>query len=106
MPLLPLDFDVRHNSVAHPSLVFEEGLKASDPVSILGMTHDLFAFELPRVPVVLRARYDDRTEEARPRVDTLIVEPTKRRIELALRKTFLVGRGKTALRELFADVEG
>jgi hypothetical protein len=105
MPLLPLDFDVRHNNVAHPSLVVEEGLRARDPVSVLGMTHDLFAFELPKLPVVLRARYDDRTDEARPAVDTLILEPTKKQLEMVVRKAFPIGRGKTALRELSCDVE-
>jgi hypothetical protein len=105
MPLMPLDFDIRHNNVAHPSLLFEEGLKAGDPVSVLGMSHELFAVAVPKLSVVLRARYDDRTEEVRPAVDTLIVEPGRKRVELVVRKAFSIGRGKTALRELRADLE-
>jgi len=104
MPLMPTDFDVRHNNVAHPSLVFDKPLAPGDAASVLGMSHELFAFKVPKVPLVLRARYDDRTEEARPSIDTLLLEPTRGRFEIVLRKTFTLGRGRSALREIRADV--
>jgi hypothetical protein len=103
MPLMPADFDVRHNNVAHPSLVFDTPLAAGDAVSVLGMSHELFAFKVPKVPVVLRARYDQKTDEARPGIDTLLVEPGKGRFEVVMRRAFPLGRGKNALREITAD---
>jgi hypothetical protein len=104
-PLLPEDFDVRHYNVAHPSLIFDHPLAPDDAVSILGMTPDLFAFRIARMPVVIRARYDDRTEEERPAIDTLLVEPSRRRFEVSMRRAFPIGRGRTSLRELRVDVD-
>ncbi len=106
MPLMPLDFDVRHNNVASSALVFEHGLAPGDPISILGMSADLFAFALPPLPIVLEARYDDRTDVARPSIDTVLIEPNNGQLELVVRKAFPLGRGRSALRELKADVDG
>jgi hypothetical protein len=105
MPLMPEDFDVRHNNVAHPSLLLETAIATDDPVSILGMTHELFAFRIPRVPVVMTARYDERIEREHPPIDTVLVEPTLRRFELTFRSAFPIGRGRNALRELRVDDE-
>jgi hypothetical protein len=104
-PLMPLDFDPRFNNVAHPSLVFDEPLLAGDPVQILGMSHDLFSFAIPAVPLVLRARYDHREEEVRPSIDTVVVEPRLRRFEIVMRGVFPIGRRGTALREIRADLD-
>ena len=105
MPLMPPDFDLRHNNVAAAPLVFEEAFKPGDAISILGMSPDLFAFALPALPLILEARYDGKTDVARPHVDTVLIEPDKGLIELTLRKAFPVGRGRAALRELRADVD-
>jgi hypothetical protein len=105
MPLLPLDFDLRHNSVASPGLSFDQPLGAGDLVSILGMTHELLQFELPSLPLVLHGRYDRQTESLRPAVDTLLVEPALGRVELTLRHAFPIGRGRNALRELRVDLD-
>ena len=106
MPLMPGDFDVRHNNVAAPALAFESALVAGDPISILGMSYELFAFALPRMPVVLEAQYDAKAESVRPHVDTIIIEPARAQIELVMRKAFPIGRGRASLRELRADVDG
>jgi hypothetical protein len=104
-PLMPLDFDIAHNNVASPGLMFDPPLAPGDPISVLGMSHDLFELRLPPMPVVLRARYDDRSEEARPVVDTVLLEPTRGRMEMVVRKAFTIGRGARALREIRADVD-
>ena len=106
MPLMPLDFDIRHNNVATPALIMEPSLVAGDNVSVLGMSHDLFAFRIPKMPVMIEAQYDSRSDVVRPQIDTLILEPAKQRFEMVVRKAFPIGRGKDTLREIRADLDG
>lgn len=105
MPLMPRDFDVRHNNVAHPSLMFDPPLSAGDVVSILGMTHDAFQLSVPSLRLVLHGRYDERTETVRPDIDTVLVEPAPGRFELTARHAFPIGRGRNVLRELRVDID-
>jgi hypothetical protein len=105
MPLMPNDFDVRHNNVATPALLLDPALGPGDVVSIMGMTHDLLQFALPPVSLVLHGRYDERTETVRAVVDTVLIEPSLGRIELTMRHAFSVGRRRSALRELRADID-
>lgn len=100
MPLMPLDFDIRHNSVASPGLLFDPPLVAGDVVSILGMSRDLLHFQVPALPLVLHGRYDRQTETVRPAIDTVLIEPSLRRFEIAMRRAFPIGRGRNVLREL------
>jgi hypothetical protein len=101
MPLMPRDFDVRHNNVAAPGLIFSPALVAGDAVSVLGMSlPELFSFRVPRMPVVFVARYDDETKELRPAIDTVLVEPAHARVEVVLRAAFETGRGASSLREI------
>lgn len=105
MPLAPKDFDLRYNNVAHPSLIFEAPLAGGDALGVVGMSLEPLAFELPAVPVVVRARWDvsgRRTVE--PRIDTVLIEPNARRVEVVFRTSFLVGRGRDVLRELSVDL--
>jgi len=108
MPLMPLDFDLRHNSVAHPTLLFDMPLAPDDPIALLGMSErGVESFCVPDLRLVLRARYD--TGEAlsvRPPIDTLLVEPREGRLEITLRKAFPIGRGKRVLREIRVDIDG
>jgi hypothetical protein len=107
MPLLPHDFDARYWNVAHPSLQFEEHLRAKDPIAILGMTPgDALLLELPALCVVLHGKTDDgRTLTARPPIDTVLVETNAARVELTVRHVFPKGRGRTLLREIRVDVD-
>jgi hypothetical protein len=107
MPLLPHDFDARYWNVAHPSLQFDEHLRAGDPIAILGMTPDgPLTFELPALSVVLHGKTSDgRTLAARPPIDTVLVETNPGRVELVVRHVFPKGRGKTLLREIRVDVD-
>jgi hypothetical protein len=108
MPILPVDFDLRFYNVAHPSLQLAERLCEGDRIAVLGMSEDeVFAIDLPAVPVLLRARFDDgRRVEASPGVDTAVIEPGEGRVILVLRWAFPMGRGKTMLREIQVDGDG
>lgn len=105
MPLMPLDFDVRHNNVAHPALQLETPLAAGDEIAVNGMSErGVFVAKLPALDVVVRARFDRSGKvEARPSIDTLVVHPEQRRFEVVLRKAFARGRGDDVLRELRVD---
>jgi hypothetical protein len=106
LPLMPLDFDLRFNNVAHPSLFFEDPIEPGAPVSILGMHESgVLSFPMPRLPIVFRARFDQsgRVSALAP-IDTLIIEPNRRRFEVLARKAFPMGRGKDVLREVAVDL--
>lgn len=107
MPLMPLDFDVRYNNVAHPLLQFEEHVRAGDPIAILGMTPEgLWRVELPAMAVVLHGRYHDgRVVTVRPSIDTVVIEPLEDAIQLTVRYAFPMGRGKTLLAEIRVDTD-
>ncbi len=107
MPAMPLDFDVRANNQAHPSLIFDRHIAPGDRVSIVGMTTSgALSFSIPALNVLLRARSDVSGRlEVRPPIDTILIEPGERRIELVVRKAFPQGRGKDKLREIRIDVE-
>jgi hypothetical protein len=101
MPLLPEDSDVRFANVAHPSLRFEEGLLPGDPVRVLGMSNEPFLFSLPPLAASVLARFDGgEREERRIPIDTVIVLPGERRVEIAGRVIFPSGRGKRVLRAI------
>jgi hypothetical protein len=102
MPNMPLDWDVRANNVAHPSLIFDPPLAAGDEIAALGMTErGLLSFQIPRFPVVIRARFDESGKtEVRPPIDTVVILPEKGWLELTMRKAFPIGRAKDVLREI------
>ncbi len=105
MPLFPGDFDLRFNNVASPALVFEKGIAAGERVSVAGMSLAPMSFALPRLSVVVRARFDKAGHAAvEPAIDTVLVEPGSRRVEITGRATFPVGRGRDALREMRIDL--
>ncbi len=105
MPLMPVDFDIRYNNVAHPDLQLDEPLVAGDRVAILGMHEDgLWHFDVPAVLVQLCARFHDgRRLTVRPAIDTVLLEPGKDEVQLTFRQAFPVGRGKSLLREIRVD---
>jgi len=107
MPLAPKDHDHRFNNVAHPTLQFESPLQPGDEFSALRMTEDeFFSFKIPPFAPLVRGVFDGRTVQARPPIDVLLVEPTRRRFELVARAPFPIGRGKEVLREVRVDRDG
>ncbi len=105
MPLMPLDFNLRANNQAHPSLIFEKPLAAGDDIAVMGMsTKGLLTFRVPDLAVSIQAHLDQSGKvEARPAIDTVVILPEERRLELVLRKAFRQGRGKDVLREVRVD---
>ena len=105
MPLLPVDFDRRYYNVAHPSLQFSPHLHESDSIAILGMTESgLMSFALPALPIVIIGRSDrSGMRRVRPPVDTVLIEPSRGRVELTVRASFPMGRGGDVLREIRID---
>lgn len=106
MPIMPHDFDLRHNNCAHPSLRIEEGLAPGEPISMMGLSEEggVFAFELPRLAVEMRARFDGAPPRAvAARIDTVVVEPAARRVEVVARAAFPVGRAKEILRAISVE---
>lgn len=105
MPLMPDDFDLRFNNVAHPSLQLDKPVTTGHPVGVAGMSLEgPLNFHVPALPIEIRATFDDAgTTSIRPSIDTLIVEPAKRKFELVVRAAFPTGRGKHVLRELVVD---
>lgn len=106
LPLLPLDFDPRFWSVAHPSMQVPSLLPRT-PIAVIGMREEgVLQIEVPELPVVARGRTDDgRRIEARPPIDTAVIVPGEARVELSLRAVFPLGRGRTSLREIRVDVD-
>jgi hypothetical protein len=101
MPLLPEDHDPRYGNVAHPSLQFQEHLTAGDPIGVQGMSLEALVFALPALPVVVVGRYATGEREIlRPAIDTVLIQPELRRVEIVARAVLRIGRGVRALREV------
>jgi hypothetical protein len=85
-PLLPLDFDDRHHSAAHPSLVCPGYLVGGEPVRALNVTaQGNLAFALPRYELSVEARLQGKLLQPRPVLDTVVLEPDERRLLLTWR---------------------
>ena len=106
MPAMPPDFDLRANNQAHPSLWFEHPLAPGDEIAVVGMsTRGVLSFRVPDLRLVIKARSDQSGKvEMRPAIDTIVVEPGERRVEVVVRKAFLQGRGKDVLRGIRVDL--
>ena len=88
-PFLPLDFDDRHHRGAHPDLAAPYHFKGGEPVSV---THASDAgevrFNVPARVLEVTVSIKGITQDHRPVLDTLLVEPDARRVVLAWRATF------------------
>ncbi|MRG98540.1 DUF2169 family type VI secretion system accessory protein [Polyangium spumosum] len=100
MPILPADHDPRFSCVAHPSLWFEERLAPGDPIRVLGMSLAPLVLELPRLAARVHARFDGAREERPVPIDTVIVSPGERRLEIVGRVSFPAGRARRVLRAI------
>ena len=102
MPLSPVDFDERYNQVAAPELITPEPLRGGEPVEVVNMgAQGSLKCELPRVAFHVGAKYDDRSKkEYRSMLDTVLLMPTERRIELTWRAALLIPRPAGKLRNI------
>jgi hypothetical protein len=93
MPLLPMDFDERHNQVAPPSMILPGYLRGGEQVSLLNLNADgPMRFLLPRIVFFVGARSESGMTEYPPALDSLILVPNERRFELVWRCTLPVPR--------------
>lgn len=88
-PIAPLDFDPRHNCVAHPDLWSSTPLRPDEPVELLGLTPEgAFRFKLPDVEPLFFSRLDGLMREHESHLDTFLVDasdPGAPRAELTWR---------------------
>ena len=83
-PLLPKDFDARYYQCAPEDQQAGEFLKGGEQVELFNMTPEGYlAFRLPRVSLRMTSRfYDGSSEEHRPELHTVILQPDRRRFQL------------------------
>jgi hypothetical protein len=102
MPLAPLDFDERYNQLASPDLITPAPLQGGEPVEVVNMCSEgALKFSLPRIAFHVGATYDDRSKkEYRTMLDTVLLLPSERRLELTWRTALLVPRPASKLRNV------
>ena len=94
-PILPHDFDLRHNSCAHPDLWFEEPLSGTEPIEVVGCTPEqAWRFQLPAYAPLVSSKMRDAEEEIAhaTHLDTLLIDSDERRVELSWRVCFPLPR--------------
>ncbi len=98
-PLPPLDFDDRHNQVAPPWMITPQPLRGGERARVLGMHPDgALEFALPRRSFYVGAELDGSMQEHRPMLDTVLVEPSDRRLEMVWRSAIPIPRPMRRLR--------
>lgn len=86
MPLSPLDFDERHNQVAAPGLITPAHLRGGERVELVGLHEEgPLHLTLPRLAFNATARTAGGVQEHRPVLDTVLLEPGARALELTWR---------------------
>lgn len=107
MPLVPEDYDPRYENVAHPSLQFDEPIVPGEAVQVVGMSIEPFGARVPDLGFSIRARFDNgERAETRPPIDTVVVFPEARRLEIVARAALPIGRGSRVLREVVVRADG
>jgi hypothetical protein len=101
MPLRPRDFDLRHHQVAAPGLVTPEHLVGGEAVRLhnLCVTGPL-AFELPRVSFGVWGVTDERETAYRVALDTVVIRPGERLLDLTWRTNIPLPRPARGLRSI------
>ena len=99
-PFLPLDFDQRYFQSA-PEDQQTAHLQGGERVHCANMSEDRqFRFAVPAVHVPIVYRFRDRDLDRTPVLDTLIVEPDRRRFMVVWRASVALGRRPTMLQEV------
>ncbi len=93
MPLPPVDFDDRFHQVAAPGLVADGYLRGGEPVLVHNMSADgPLSFELPRLHFFAGARVAGRLVESPTAMDTVVILPNERRVEMTWRAAITMPR--------------
>lgn len=101
MPLRPRDFDLRHHQVAAPALITPTHLRGGEPVRLhnLCVTGPL-AFALPSVSFGVWGVTDERETAYRVALDTVVIRPTERLLDLTWRTNIPLPRPARGLRSI------
>lgn len=100
-PVVPLDFDPRHNCCAPPDLWSEVPLVGGEPVEIVGITPGgPWCFLLPRVAPRFRSVVAGREHDHDTHLDTLLIDADRRRIELSWRAPIRVPKKSERLQRI------
>jgi hypothetical protein len=101
MPLLPTDFDERYNQLATPELITPEYLRGGELVQLVNVSEDgPMKFELPRLAFYVGARLENETREYRTALDTVLLQPQARTVELTWRTAIPVPNPARKLRAI------
>lgn len=99
-PFLPADFDERYFQAAPEDQQLPE-LTGGTVVRCTNLSPGgSLVFKIPRVTIPIAFRFRDREHAAEPRLDTMLIEPHRRRFLLTWRTRVAVGRKFQALREI------
>ncbi|WP_158622181.1 DUF2169 domain-containing protein [Corallococcus sp. CA047B] len=99
-PLLPTDFDPKHNQTA-PVDQQSRTIVGGEPVRLLNLTPDgLWTFRLPVLDVPVHLLYDRGVKRVALKLDTVELEPDTRRVRLTARVSHETVRGSERLREI------
>jgi hypothetical protein len=99
-PLLPADFDPRHNQAA-PLDQQSRTLRGGEDVEIVNMTQNgRWSFSIPILDVPVHLLYEDRFERRLLALDTVLLEPEGYRVTLTARMSILNVRNAAPLLEV------
>jgi hypothetical protein len=99
-PLLPHDFDVRHYQAA-PADQQSGQICGGEPVRLVGLTPEgTWDFSLPELIVPASLIFDGYVEEARPKLDTIVINAAARTVHMSLRLRISLARVGKQLREI------
>jgi hypothetical protein len=99
-PLLPRDFDLRHNQSA-PLDQQTDSLPAGTPFRLTNFTPEgVWEFSLPVPCLPVSLIFDRHIQQSVPRMDTVLIEPDSRTVVMTFRLKLLLERGRERLREI------
>jgi hypothetical protein len=99
-PLLPDNFDDRFNQIA-PVDQQSRTIAGGERVRLTHLTPDnLWEFALPRLDVPVHLVYDKGSATGVLRLDTVVIEPDRRRVRMTARLCLVTERGTGLLREI------
>ena len=102
-PYLPADFDPRFLQIAPPPLIATTPLNGGEPVELVGFQpQGEMRLALPSLRPRVVFRLNGRTEERPAMLDTVILEPTARRLQLVWRAAFTCDKQALKVREVEA----
>ncbi len=104
-PYLPTDFDERFLQTAPPGLVAPGHLVGGESVQVAGCLPNgqALAFDLPRCTIGTRFNFRGDEIDVTPRLDSVIIEPDQRRVQLVWRAALEVDKHLLKLTALRVD---